>query len=105
MKNIQGKSESKRCVCIPIDENSLFVSEFGGIYLSLAAWENSKLKNGKTHLIKPFIPKPKRDLMSQDELKNLPVVGDVKPVEQKKETPKSEPEQTTPVDDMDDLPF
>ena len=99
VKDFVGKTETKKCLCIPIDENDLFVSEKGGIYLDLLAWTNNKLKDGKTHLIKQSFSKKKREKMTSDEINSQPIIGDIKPLELQKAELK-----TDHVTD-DDLPF
>lgn len=65
------------CIVIPIEKNNIVMSG-NHAYLNLVAWENSKLKDGKSHLIKPSITKEQRESLSADELKNIPIIGDVK---------------------------
>ena len=104
VKDFQGKTETKRCICIPIDDNDLFISEKGSVYLDLLAWENNKLKDGKTHLVKQSISKKRREWMSDDELKSQPILGDVKPLEnQSKDLPTTDMSVVNNYDD--DLPF
>lgn len=97
------------CIAIPIDANFINKSANGDYYLNLVAWESDKLKDGKTHLIKISIPESVRNLMTREEIMNLPILGDVKKME-----PKEKPIETftvasvepvaTASDNGDDLP-
>lgn len=77
VKDLQGKT-AKRCLVIPLEDGDLFEGQ-SGVYLSLTAWANSNLKDGKTHLIKQSFSKEVRDGMSKEERKNMPIIGDMKP--------------------------
>jgi hypothetical protein len=101
--DVKGKTGVKRCACIPIGDNDIFVSQKGGIYISFIAWENSKLKDGKTHLVKQSFSKGVREKMNPEDLKNAPIIGDVKPLEQQKKVEKVEEPELISQDD--DLPF
>jgi hypothetical protein len=99
--HLKGKTATKQCIAIPISDNDLFIGE-KGIYLSLSAWENSNLRDGKTHLVKQSFSKKVRDAMTDEERRSLPILGDVKPFEAKSGSVKSE---ATVTPDDDDLPF
>lgn len=71
-KDFKGKEKTVKCLCIPIDENDIFVGE-KGYYLNLVAWK-VKSEYG-THAIKPSYSKEKRDKMTEEEIKALPFVG------------------------------
>jgi hypothetical protein len=98
--NVPGKTTTKKCLAIPIEDNELFVGE-KGIYLNLTAWENDKLSDGKTHLVKQSFSKKMRDAMTDEERKNIPILGNTKPFESTSKDVK--PEATITPDD--DLPF
>jgi hypothetical protein len=98
--NVPGKTATKQCIAIPIADNDFFVGE-KGIYMNLSAWENSNLRDGKTHLVKQSFSKPFRDAMTDEERKSQPILGDVKPFEVASGSVKSE----ATVMPADDLPF
>jgi hypothetical protein len=65
-----------KCLIIPIEENMLFEGE-KGTYLNLTAIEiKNKVGDSKdTHLIKQDIPKDKYDVMTDEEKRAFPIVG------------------------------
>jgi hypothetical protein len=100
--DIKGRTAAKQCLIIPISDNGLFIGE-KGIYISLSAWENSNLRDNKTHLIKQSFSKEARNVMTEDERKSQPILGDMKPFEATSGTVKSE--GTITAAESDDLPF
>ena len=76
--SLTGKTGTKKCIIIPIDDNNLFQGQ-SGIYMSLVAWRNNNLDDGKTHLVKPSFSKDQIEAMTDLERKAIPIVGDVKP--------------------------
>jgi hypothetical protein len=75
--NCKGKTSTKRCIVIPIDDNDFYESE-KSVYCNLVAFE-ANLNDGKTHLIKPSIKKDVLDKMTEEERKAITIIGDVKP--------------------------
>ncbi|MDR1630305.1 MAG: hypothetical protein LBS36_08880 [Oscillospiraceae bacterium] len=88
--NVPGKTATKKCLAIPLEDNDLFVGE-KGIYLNLSAQRNYNLCDGKTHLI----------IQGKKVHKNVPVLGDAKLFGNVSKAVTPEP---TVVPD-DDLPF
>lgn len=98
--NIKGKSGVKRCVIIPVDDNGLYVGE-KGVYAGFVAWENIDEERGRTHLVKQSLSKEQRDMMSDNELRQLPIFGecsDMSPAQMK-------PSFTVEPDSENELPF
>jgi hypothetical protein len=100
--NVPGKTATKKCIAIPIEDNNLFVGE-KNIYLNLAVWESDNLRDGKTHLVKQSFSKKIREAMTDEECRNAPILGDVKPFENTSRDVK--PEATVVPNEDDDLPF
>lgn len=101
--SITGKSTTKKCICIPIEE--LAVGE-KGIYLDLTAWENKEVKFGNTHSVKQSLKKEDFDKLTDEQKKSIPFVGNLseaKVVEKKNEQVQEAPVVTT--SPGDDLPF
>lgn len=76
VRELQGKTGKVKCVIIPIKENNLIQGE-KGVYLNLTA---NQLKNPnneykQTHLIKQEVPKELYEKLSDDEKKNIPIIG------------------------------
>ena len=105
---LKGKNGMVDCLVIPLDANHITKSANGDYYLNMIAWENSKLKDGKTHLIKQSLSKEVREKMSDEQIKNMPILGDVKNMEPKEKEIESysveQPVQDEP-EKEDDLPF
>ena len=98
VKELKGKT-TKRCIIIPLEDGDLFEGE-SGVYLDLAGWANSNLKDGKTHLLKQSFSKKVREAMTDEERKGAPIVGDMKPFGSS-----SAPVAEVGTIEDDDLPF
>ena len=82
--NIKGKTSTKRCLVIPIEDNHLFVSaNIDGspkaVYLDLSAFALREPKYDQTHLVKQSLPKEIREGMSKEQLDAMPILGGMKP--------------------------
>lgn len=90
---IQGKTCTKTCVVIPIDNEegtvrNSYESKVDGqptikfldnVQLHLTAFEFREKKFGQTHGIKASFSKSRMDRMTEDELRAMPFVGNMKP--------------------------
>jgi hypothetical protein len=100
----------KRGVFIPIEENDLYESldealKTKGVFLYQNAWSlKNKGQYGDTHLLKQNFSKEFRDSMSEDELKNAPILGNMKPIEKTKDVSNTIVPEVS-ASDEDDLPF
>ena len=112
---IKGKTSVKQCVCIPIDDNYLFVSaddskNAKAIYADINAnqYEGGKSQYGDTHYLRLNVPKEVREKMTEEEKKAIPYLGNMKvsqiPQSQSAELPMTNTYQV-PEDDLDKLPF
>lgn len=100
--NITGKSGNKvKCVVIPVEENNIFLSEKGGVYLDLACFELRQENYGQSHLVKPSLSEEQRKAMTDEEKNAVPIVGSLKPMKAKQAEVKEEVQP----DPADDLPF
>lgn len=100
--NITGKTGDKvKCVLIPVDENNIFLSEKGGIYLDLACFELRKENYGQSHLIKASLTEEQRKSMTDEEKNQMPIIGALKPMKARQ----AEVKQQAEADPDDDLPF
>ena len=106
--NRKGKTATKRCLIIPVDEaDGMFLGE-KGCYLNMTAIEIQNPQFNDTHGIKVEIDKAKREQMTEDELKAIPFIGNLRPL---KEKPQPTMNVTGEVDaamfaeNTDDLPF
>lgn len=72
--DIKGKTATKRCVCIPIDESGLFLGK-QGCYLNLTAIEMQNPRFEDTHCLKVAYDKAIYDRMKDEQKKAQPIVG------------------------------
>lgn len=77
---IKGKTTTKKCLCIPLDSDGVYVGE-KGIYLDLSAIETKEQKFNQSHFIRVSIPKEAYQQLSEDEKKNITIVGNMKVME------------------------
>lgn len=108
VRNLKGKTATKRCLIIPVDEaDGMFLGE-KGCYLNMTAIEIQNPQFNDTHGIKVEIDKAKREQMSEEDLKAIPFIGNLRPL---KEKPQPTMNVTGEVDaamfaeNTDDLPF
>lgn len=100
--NITGKSGNKvKCVVIPVEENNIFLSEKGGIYMDLACFALKKENYGQSHLIKQTFSEEERNTMNDEQKNAMPIVGALKPMKPKQ----AEVTEEAQPDPADDLPF
>lgn len=90
---IEGRTCTKLCVVIPIDnEEGTVVDSYEGkidglpttrplddVQLNLTAFEFKEKRYGQTHGIKAAFSKERLKRMSEEELRNMPFVGNLKP--------------------------
>lgn len=75
-------SEPVQCLIIPLAENNLKVYNNGGIYANFNVSEMQKSNNyGATHYIKRFLTKDEYKALSDEEKKNQPFFGSMKPLD------------------------
>lgn len=102
--------KAKKCVIIPIEDNDLLINEHGvSINLIGFPYDGKKMQ---THLIKQSFTKEKRDAMTEEEKRALPILGCVwKPKEYTPEVsdtysaPQQFSENGSVQGAIDDLPF
>lgn len=104
--NLKGKTSTKRCLVIPIDESGLFLGE-KGVYLNLTALEMREARYGDTHCVKVSLPKEQYEKMSEEERKGTAILGGMHAIEsQAAQMPvRGELDSSTVVENEDDLPF
>lgn len=101
---IKGKTETKRCVIIPINDAHLFAGE-KGIYLNMQALEfPNGGKYGDSHMIKQEFQRGVYQAMSDDDKKKLAILGSMKAFQN--DNPTSVSEQIDIAEqESGDLPF
>jgi len=72
-----GKNKDVDCILIPIDQNHLFKSEKGAVYLDLQGFELKNPKEGSkdTYLVKQSLPKEVFTKMTDEEKNAMPILG------------------------------
>ncbi len=110
LMNVKGKSEVKRCLVVPLDDNYVkIVTDDSGrpkaAYLNLTAWVLKNPKYNETHLIKLSLPKEVREKMSEEQKKAMPIIGGIKPVVMDSNTINDSNIPFVQSGDTDDLPF
>lgn len=80
LRNMTGKTATKRCLIIPVDDNdSIFLGE-KGCYLNLTAFEISNPKYDDTHCLKGDLPKDVREQMTEEQRNAQPILGNMRPI-------------------------
>lgn len=82
--NIKGKTATKRCLCIPIDESGMFLGE-KGCYLNLTAIEMQNPQYSDTHCLKVSFDKDVYERMSEEEKQSQPIVGGLHELKKKQQ--------------------
>lgn len=103
--NITGKSgKPTKCVVIPVEDNGIFLSEKGGMYLELQAVALKTERFGQSHLIKRAYNKNEYKSMTDEERRAIPICGSLFPI-QAKEKEVTETAEVAYGVQQDDLPF
>ena len=80
IRNLTGKTSTKRCIIIPVDDNpSLFLVE-KECYLNTVAYEISNQQYGDSHILKPDLPTDVHGRMIEDECNAMPILGNMCPI-------------------------
>lgn len=98
--NLKGKTATKRCLVIPVEDANLYVGQ-KGCYLNMTAIEMQNSQYGDTHCIKQNLDKSVYDTMTDEQRRAMPIIGSMRPLE------KSQAALDTAyvVETDDDLPF
>lgn len=105
--NLKGKTETKRCLVIPVEDSGLYVGE-KGVYLNASAYELRERRYDQTHLVKAELSREKYQSLSEEERKQLPILGSLSERETQTRTMevKSAIDAATAIaDDGEDFPF
>jgi len=72
---------SPSCLIIPIDDNPGMFLGKKGCYLYAVAYETQNNQYGDTHMVKPDLPRDVRERMTEDERRNQPILGNMRPMQ------------------------
>ena len=98
--NLKGKTETKRCLVIPVDDARLYVGQ-KGCYLNMTAIEMQNSQYGDTHCIKQNLDREVYEAMTDEERNAMPIIGSMRPLEK----PQAALDTTFMVETNEDLPF
>lgn len=82
--NFKGRTTTKRCLVIPIDDSGMYLGQ-KGLYLDLTAIELREPQFQDTHCIKQSLPKEQYEQLSEEQRQQLPILGGMRPIERKQE--------------------
>lgn len=100
--NLKGKTATKRCLVIPIEDSGLFLGQ-KGCYLNLTALEMQNPQYSDTHCVKVSYDKDVYEKMTEEERKAQPIIGGLHVLERSQE--QMAVKTTTYADTNEDLPF
>ena len=106
LRKFTGKTATKTCICIPIEDNpSLFLGE-KGCYLNLTANAQDNSQYGNSHFVRGDIPRELYDQMTAEQRKSFAILGNMKPILPKQQQVDATTSMDAPEDQpQDDLPF
>ncbi len=106
LRVFKGKTATKRCIVIPIEDNpAIFLGE-KGCYLNLTAVgvENSQYKD--THFLRGNIPNETYQKMTEEQRRAFPILGNMRPITPKTQQVNGVVDMEAPEDQQNDnLPF
>ena len=79
VKTITSRKDNEKYVCIPLSNNYIFEGK-KGLYLDLTAYSYDG-KFGESHFLKNRIPKDVYEKMSEEDKKNIQIIGSLSPLE------------------------
>lgn len=100
--NIKGRTATKRCLCIPIEDSGLFLGQ-KGVYLNLTAFEMRNPQYGDTHCVKVSFDKDVYEKMTEEERKANPIIGGMRMIE--RQTEQIQVTTTVETEEEEELPF
>ena len=101
---LEEKGIKRQYLMIPIEDNELFIGK-KGIYLELTAYLLNNPKYNETHFIKKNIQKDKYNLMTEEEKKQIPIIGSLSSIINKIEDLNIGVINEKNINIDDDLPF
>lgn len=105
MKNLTGKSATKRCLIIPVDDNDCMFLGEKGCYLNITAFEVNNPQYDDTHILKGSLPKKVREQMTEEQRNALPILGNMQPIKPTQMQVTGSISMDAQEEPLDDLPF
>ena len=107
LRKFTGRTATKTCICIPIEDNpALFLGE-KGCYLNLTANAlQEQSQYGDTHYVRGDIPRELYDRMTDEQRRSYPILGNMRPIVPRQQAVAQTTDMSTPESQqIDDLPF
>ena len=106
LRKFAGKTATKTCICLPIEDNpALFLGE-KGCYLNLTAYAQENPQYGNSHFVRGDIPRELYEQMTEEQRKSFAILGNMKPILPKQQQVDATTSMDAPEDQpQDDLPF
>ena len=109
MKIKNKKGDLVECVVIPINDNYLVKGKEGGVYLNIIGYDMEQKPNRKdTHMVKQSVPKEHFEKFTDEQKKEVPILGNMILWGSANETQNNSFEadsDSEPQQDDDSLPF
>ena len=102
--NLKGKTATKRCLVIDIDESGMFLGE-KGCYMNMVAIEMNEIRYGDTHVVKVSLSKEAVEGMTEEERNAIPILGGMRPLIFQPKQVQGQLDGASVCENMDDLPF
>ena len=105
VKDLTGRTATKKCIIIPVDDNPCMYVGEKDVYLNITAFATDSQQYGDTHMLKPNLPKDIYQAMTQEQRDALPILGNMRPLIKGQaitQTVSSEQSESEP---QEDLPF
>lgn len=72
-------NEKGKFIVIPVEKNDIYLTDKGAAYMNFSAREMREEKFGQTHFIKQVVSKRVFKEMTEEERKNIPILGGMIP--------------------------
>lgn len=105
VKDLTGRTATKKCIIIPVDDNPcMFVGE-KDVYLNITAFASENPQYDDTHMLKPNLPKEVREQMTDEQRRQQPILGNMRPLRQELQS-QGAPINADALDEpQEDMPF
>lgn len=104
--DIKGRTTTKKCICIPIENSGLFLGK-QGCYLNMTAIEMQNPQYSDTHCIKVSYDKEVYERMTDEERAAQPIIGGLHALVKKQQAAVDLTANNNPymIGSEEDLPF
>lgn len=105
------ENDKGKFVVIPVEKNDIYTTDKGSAYMSFVCREMKAEKFGQTHFIKQNVSKKMFKEMTDEERKNIPILGGLSPdnggqySSNNAQTPFNAPSTNSASNNYNNLPF